>query len=406
MWNKNFLIIVVGQVTSLFGSAIQRFCLSLYILELTGSSTVFATILAASMLPYVILAPFAGGLADRVGRKAILVVLDFCCAGVTLLYGLALLLGFGGVTTTATVMIALSALASLYAPALVASIPQIVATDDLVSANAVVQQVGSLSNVLGPVIAGILYGAFGIRVIILANAVTFLAAAVLELCLDMGQPARAEGGLSFKGVLGDMQRMASYLKGSCPVVLSIIMMYGLYNILVAPILSVYAPFYIRIDLGLSTEIYGIIEGVAMGGMILSGILLSLLPRHFRMDNMRGVLLPISAALLGIAISQWISIGSFGRGAVFALCCAAMLFSLGASNVVTLSYTQRVIPQDMLGRVSALSTAVSTVTIAAGQLIFGLVLDVPVASWWLILGVAAGTLFITFHLTSIFKRSCS
>ena len=41
MRNKNFIIIVIGQIISLFGNAIQRFSMSLYFLEFTGSTAAF-----------------------------------------------------------------------------------------------------------------------------------------------------------------------------------------------------------------------------------------------------------------------------------------------------------------------------------------------------------------------------
>ena len=59
MKNKNFLIIVIGQIISLFGNAIQRFSMSLYLLEFTGSAAVFSQILAISTIPYIIFAPIA-----------------------------------------------------------------------------------------------------------------------------------------------------------------------------------------------------------------------------------------------------------------------------------------------------------------------------------------------------------
>lgn len=76
MKNKNFIIVVIGQIISLFGNAIQRFCMSLYILDLTGSAATFSTILAVSTIPYILFAPIAGLLADRVNRKKIMVYLD------------------------------------------------------------------------------------------------------------------------------------------------------------------------------------------------------------------------------------------------------------------------------------------------------------------------------------------
>ena len=68
MKNKNFIIIVIGQIISLFGNAIQRFSMSLYLLEFTGSTAVFARILAISTIPYIIFAPIAGRLSDNINR--------------------------------------------------------------------------------------------------------------------------------------------------------------------------------------------------------------------------------------------------------------------------------------------------------------------------------------------------
>ena len=81
MKNKNFIIIVVGADYIPFGNAIQRFSMSLYLLELTGSTAVFANILAISTIPYILFAPIAGMLSDNVNRKKIMVLLTlprFC----------------------------------------------------------------------------------------------------------------------------------------------------------------------------------------------------------------------------------------------------------------------------------------------------------------------------------------
>ena len=69
MKNKNFIIIVIGQIISLFGNSIQRFSMSLYLLEFTGSTAAFARILAISTIPYIIFAPIAGRLSDKIKKK-------------------------------------------------------------------------------------------------------------------------------------------------------------------------------------------------------------------------------------------------------------------------------------------------------------------------------------------------
>lgn len=41
-FTKNFTLLVLGQVSSLFGNCILKFALSMYVLEITGSATIFA----------------------------------------------------------------------------------------------------------------------------------------------------------------------------------------------------------------------------------------------------------------------------------------------------------------------------------------------------------------------------
>lgn len=86
MKNKNFIIVVLGQIISLLGNSVQRFAMSLYILDITGSAAIFSTILAVSTIPYIIFAPLAGFLADTINRKKIMVCLDILSAAILAIY--------------------------------------------------------------------------------------------------------------------------------------------------------------------------------------------------------------------------------------------------------------------------------------------------------------------------------
>lgn len=59
-FRRDFTLMVIGQIISLFGNAILRFSLSLHVLSLTGSAAVFGSILALAMVPTVLLSPLAG----------------------------------------------------------------------------------------------------------------------------------------------------------------------------------------------------------------------------------------------------------------------------------------------------------------------------------------------------------
>ena len=72
LFNRNFTLLILGQVSSLTGNLTLKFALSMYILEQTGSASLFAGLLAASMVPTILLSPFGGFLADRADRRAVM----------------------------------------------------------------------------------------------------------------------------------------------------------------------------------------------------------------------------------------------------------------------------------------------------------------------------------------------
>ncbi len=65
LFSKNFTLLVLGQISSLFGNYIIKFALYMYVLDTTGSATVFASILSIADIPTILLSPLGGILADR-----------------------------------------------------------------------------------------------------------------------------------------------------------------------------------------------------------------------------------------------------------------------------------------------------------------------------------------------------
>lgn len=386
MLGKNFNILLLGQIISLLGNGVQRFALSLYILDLTGSGRVFSAVLAISMIPYVLLAPLAGEMADHFDRKKNMIVLDFISAALCLVFVCLTHMETGSVFYAGILIFLLSVIACLYSPSVTASIPQVVGKEQLLRANALVTQVSSLANFIGPIIAGILYGNIGIAGIVMINGISFFLSAIMELFLKLPdrRTKKSKYLLKFKAGFRGMYHTAKELHKKTPVVLTIISSYGLYNILIYPVISVFTPYYIRIVLGISATLYGVLEGVMLFGMLFGSILLAVFPTRFQIQSIKRILFLMPVSVLLIAGMTVVLKGGFGQSIFLALCGAIIMFALGLSNVMTLSYIQRVVAVDSLGRTSALSTAVATMTIPIGQLLFGWVMDskVPVFIWLL------------------------
>ncbi|MDD6769466.1 MAG: MFS transporter [Inconstantimicrobium porci] len=383
MKNKNFIILVIGQIISLFGNAIQRFSMSLYLLEFTGSAATFANILAISTIPYVLFAPIAGKLSDSFSRKKIMVYLDLFCSVLIGSYAFVLLRGHDHKIIVAAVMFILSICYTLYGPAVTSSITMIVEEDKLTSANGIINQVGSIVNFAGPIIAGVLYGFLGIKIIVVINAVSFLFSAVMEMFMDIPDVAKSDEKAAKEKLVSaqfvknsfiEMKESFVYLKKEKKIVLGIIASYAMCNIFLVPILSIIAPYFINTYLKMPSQVYGVVEGISVLGMIIGGFIISVRPKMFSMKNIHHTFIPMISGAIAMAFVVVLKMNRYTMAGLFALCGLFIMMSIALSNVLTLTFIQKAVPQDMLGRVSAFSTAVATISVAPGQILYGQIIE--------------------------------
>lgn len=371
--NRNVFILITGQIISLFGSAIQRFALSLYLLDLTGSASIFATILALSMIPIVIFAPIAGMIADRADKRKVMIGLDIVSAIVIVGYLAIVLANQDQALIVASVMMILSAVSTVYQATVTASLPALVDENDLLATNGLVYQVSSLANFLGPILAGVLYGLFGIKVILIVNAISFFASALLECALKIPHRSQHQN----QGIIGifreDMQTSYRYLRTQNPIVLRMIMTAGLFNLFMVPLFSVGAPYIIKVTLGFSSQVYGLVEGIIALGMIIGAFLISMRPRLLGVTHVHRLLYGISGAMLMMGGAIFLSqqgLSTVMSLVIFTLAGLAIMLVLGIANVITNTYVQLQTEREMLGKISAFGAAFATICIPFGQLLFG------------------------------------
>ena len=184
LFTRNFTLLILGQVSSLTGNYTLKFALSMYVLEQTGSAAVFAGMLAAAMLPTILLSPFGGILADRANRKWIMVALDTLSGLVVLAAGLLLPLG-RELWVTGTLLVLLSVLAAFESPTVQACVPQMVAPQNLVQGNAMVSQVSAVTSLVTPFLGSLFYTAFGIGPVFASAVVCFWLTALLECMIHL-----------------------------------------------------------------------------------------------------------------------------------------------------------------------------------------------------------------------------
>lgn len=67
--NQNFVLLIIGQASSMFGTVLLKFTVFLLILDLTSSATLFGTITAISYLPPVFLSLITSIIADHKNKR-------------------------------------------------------------------------------------------------------------------------------------------------------------------------------------------------------------------------------------------------------------------------------------------------------------------------------------------------
>lgn len=271
LFQRDFSIMILGQIISLFGNSILRFSLSLYVLDVTGSAAVFGTILAVSMIPTLVLSPFGGVLADRLPKQKIMAILDFVTAGMIVSYDV-IFGSIGSLAAVAVFMILLTLIQAFYQPAVQASIPLLAAREHLMAANGIVMQVQALAGLLGPILAGMLYGIGGVKPILAASAVCFFLSAVMELFLRIPHDKRAPEASPVRTALLDLKEALFYLIKENTCLFKLLIIVAGINLFLSALFIIGLPYLVKIYLGMSAQAYGFAEAALGLGSILGGLL--------------------------------------------------------------------------------------------------------------------------------------
>lgn len=403
LFHKDFTLMVVGQVISIFGNSILRFALSLYVLDMTGSATIFASILAISMLPTILLSPFGGILSDRLPRKMIMVILDFITSCCILVFTL-LQASDEIITIIGGFMVLLSVIQSFYQPAVQASIPSITAQENLTAANGITTSINALANLIGPVLGGLLYGFFGISWILSISATCFFLSAVLELFLHIPFVKQARTSSLVHMIKADFQEAFHFIIKENPIICKLLVAVAGLNLFITAMLQVGLPYMIRIQLGLSSQLYGFAESsMAIGMMIGSAIAMKLGNRI----NIKTSYLPLligSACMIPIGIS--ILTTAYPLPSYIAIV-ASILISMSfiaVFNIVVQAYMQAQTPVHLLGKVSSFIMTIVMCAVPIGQALYGVFFDVLGSNCaWIVIVACMIAFGLSMYVKTVLRR---
>ena len=374
LFNKDFILVLIGQIISLFGNSILRFALPLYMLNITKSASLFGIVSACSFIPMIFATPIGGLIADRINKRNIMVFLDFLTASITCIS----MVLMGKVNLVILILICLILLYSIqgiYQPTVQASIPFLVPSNDIIQANASINLVASLANLIGPVIGGILFGFWGIIPILYISGLCFFAAAIMEMFINIPSVKKYKDTKFLCSILTDMKDSFTFMIHHRPEILKMSFIISIFNLILSACAMIGLPIIITQNLGLSLEtanrLYGYVEGAMGAGSLMGGILAGVLAKNINIRYSNLLIIICSLTFLPIAIALSSSLPVITTYVIITASSFFMMMLASFFSIQLMSCLQILTPNELLGKVISCAMCIVMCATPLGQAIYGI-----------------------------------
>ena len=373
--NRNFALLIIGQASSMFGTVLLKFTASLLILDLTSSAALFGTITAISYLPPVFLSLIAGIIADRNNKRNLMIALDGLYGIMAVL--LVLSLSFANVLIWITIiMVGLAVVSSFETPVVQSSIPLIQEKHHLIQSNAIVSQINMLANLIGPLLAGLLYSVVGkttlqgVQIIFWGCAICFFSAAILEAFVKIPKITLTPISNPLHAIKKDLGESLYFLTSKQIYVFKAILLNAVFVFLIQPLITTGAPFIIRVVLDLDSVWNGLSQAFMGAAGLIGGVIAGVIANKFKTDKIYRLFL-----IMGISIAVFGGSFLFNFSAnltyiIFVIISIVVFICASVAGIFIMSAIQQNIPDDMLGRIMSFYSAIVSVALPIGILFYG------------------------------------
>lgn len=306
-----------------------------------------------------------------------MVILDFSTAGLVLLFVL-LMDHVSLVLLLTVVLMLLYGIAGAYQPAVQASIPVLVAQDGVMRANAVINVISSFASLLGPVLGGILYSAYGLLPVLEVSIASFVISAVMEIFIRIPYQKQESAGSIVGTALGDLKESVHFIYRQKPIIGKGLLIVCGINLFLSAMIIVGLPYLITEVLpftaGQANRLYGYAQGALAAGGIVGGIGAGVLADRLQIGNAGNLLIvgavgvfPIGLALLwadsGMAVYMTITV-----------CCFVIMVISTVFTVQMMSFMQTETPQSLVGKVIAVAMTGAMCAQPFGNAMYGFLFE--------------------------------
>ncbi len=356
---RDFRLLWIGESISLLGDQFTIIAFPWLVLQLTGNALILGTVMALMGIPRALFMLIGGALVDRFTPRGVMLSTNIARLILVALLAILTLSGTLQVWMLYVLALAFGTADAFYFPGQSAIVPQILEKDQLQMGNTIVQGTATLSQSIGPVIAGGLIALVGgtaaaaadalpsmtgIGAAFAIDALTFLASVFMLWLMRPSRAAVSEQPSG--GVIRAIRDGMAYMWKIKSLRLIFVLVLATNFFVMGPIMVGIPVLSDHLPEGAAA--YGVIMsafgGGALAGIILSGVLPRLKPARM------GTILLVVQAFMGIAMALLPFAGSMIIAAVLSLIMGAVN---GYVNISFFTWLQKRVPENLMGRVMSL-----------------------------------------------------
>jgi len=382
---RDFLLLWIGQSTSLLGDQFHMIAMSWLVLKMTGDPLSLGIVLAVGGIPRAVFTLIGGAITDRISPRRVMLISDVIRLFISALLAVQVLTGTLSIWMICVYSFIAGVVSGAFEPAAMSITPHLVPSEDLQAGNSVMQGSMSLISFVGPAAAGVMIAAFrdikvGVALAMAFDAFTFIVSVVTLWMMKTGgqliASAQKYGAVS---VLESIREGIVFMFKD-PALRAMFILIAVANFAFGGPIIVGVPYLANTRFPEGAAAYGlIISGYAGGnllGIILSGVLPKLSQRLMKI-LMVGMFVAFG---MGLGAMTWINITAVAT---------VDMFILGVLNgylgILLITGLQRSTPKEMLGRLMSMIVLANLGLMPLSQAIAGAMLHRSVAPMFLLAG---------------------
>ena len=402
--DKNYISYFLATAFSMGSSNILQFTLALYILEITGSPLVYASIVSIIIIPRVMLTPISGVLGDRLKRINIMTTLNLFQVIIMLFYAV-----YSDICRDISLVsvYALVVLLEVFYNTAESSILSEIIDKDLMEEAVTLSRVDDgIVFVTTPVAAAFVYNEFGIAGTFILISALLILTLILTFCIGTPHVAeiKKEKEKGFKGYVKEFKEGILEIKKD-KFTKIFVFIAPLINFSFSAVFSVVITYVFLEILKISDYVYGIYRMATAGvSIVLPFLILPVIKKFKPLTLLKYSAISISAILF--LIGGCVYFGTNGGNVFVTVCLITVLdcliiTSVMPLNIATQVFFQKNIKNEYKSRIMSVFSMLALSSIPLGNMLYGFLADIlPAYACVFIAGLAV---FISYPMIVYMSR---